>query len=250
MNKTKVMIVDDEVMAIKTLTVMLDKYLSESLEVKFTTNFDEAILIIENFAPDILLLDVMMPPMTGFDLLSKLKDKNFNIIFTTAYDNFAIQAIKYSALDYLLKPISADELKEAFYKYFEKQQFHTAQYDHLIHNLSQESINQFTLAIPTLEQTYFVHPHELVRCESDSNYTFFYLENGSKILASKTLKSYEQILLDHNFIRIHRSHLVNKKYIASIVKTDVLVLKDGTQLPLSRNKKENFNEEMKKGNKI
>ncbi len=244
----KIMIVDDEIMAVKTLKVMIEKYISEEKVISFETNFDKALTQIDAFQPHILLLDVMMPPYTGFDLLSRINHKNFALIFTTAFDNYAIQAIKYSALDYLLKPISAEELKQAFDKYI-KINLSTiqVQYDHLLHNLNQKDAAQFTLAIPTLEKTFFVSLKELIRCESESNYTWFFLTSGDKILASKTLKSFEPILLDQGFIRVHRSHLVNKHFITRIDKADVLILSDGSQLPIARNKKDTVKEEMKRG---
>lgn len=243
----KIMIVDDEVMAIKTLKVMIEKYIEVDKTIRSETNFEKAIDTIHEFSPDVLLLDVMMPPHTGFDLLSKIPDRNFNIIFTTAYDNYAIQAIKYSALDYLLKPISAEELKTAFDKLLQlKKAAHYDQYDHLLNNLHQKDTSLFTLAIPTLEKTYFISPKNLIRCESESNYTWFYLEGGEKILASKTLKSFESILLDQSFVRVHRSHLVNKNFITGVDKADVLILKDGSQIPLARNKKDGFKLAMKK----
>jgi two-component system LytT family response regulator len=240
------MIVDDEIMAIKTLRVMIDKYITIEKEIRSETNFEKALDKIRQFSPDVLLLDVMMPPYTGFDLLSNISHRNFNVIFTTAYDNYAIQAIKYSALDYLLKPISAEELKGAFDKLISiKETSNMEQYDHLLQNLNKKDSSLFTIAIPTLEKTYFISPKSLIRCESESNYTWFYLENGEKILASKTMKSFEHILLDQNFIRVHRSHLVNKNFIVRVEKADNLLLKDGSLIPLARNKKSTFLEKMK-----
>lgn len=242
----KIMIVDDEIMAIKTLTAMLEKYITADHEIKSETNFEKAVETICQFCPDVLLLDVMMPPYTGFDLLSRIANRNFQVIFTTAYDNYAIQAIKFSALDYLLKPISAEELKTSFEKVVNiKRNTQNDQYDHLLNNLQQNEVSLFTLAIPTLEKTYFISLKNLTRCESESNYTWFYLESGEKILASKTMKTFESILLDQGFLRVHRSHLINKKFIQRKDKADVLIMKDGSQIPLSRNKKDGFIEAMK-----
>ena len=241
------MIVDDEIMASKTLKVMIGKYFDQPYEIRSETDFETALQVIHEYIPDVLLLDVMMPPRTGFDLLALIKNRNFKLIFTTAYDNYAIQAIKYSALDYLLKPISADELKQALEKVIETTVDHNhLQYNHLLENLQSKSTDNFTIAIPTLEKTFFIHPRDLVRCESESNYTWFYLTNGEKILTSKTLKSYDTILIEQGFIRTHRSHLVNKHHIKRIEKNDVLVLSDETMLPIARGKKESFLEMMKK----
>lgn len=235
---TKIMIVDDEIMAVKTLTAMVKKYIDDEKEIRGETDFEKAIEVILEFKPDILLLDIMMGTKTGFDLLAQVPNKNFNVVFTTAYDNYAIQAIKHSALDYLLKPISAEELKDAFHKHYEqKNKLIHLQNEHLLENLNNKKLENFTIAIPTLEKTFFISPKDLIRCESESNYTWFYLHDGSKILASKTMKFYESILIEHNFDRIHKSHLVNKSYIAAKGKGDTLILKNNTVLPLSRGKK-------------
>lgn len=243
----KIMIVDDEIMSVKTLTVMIEKYIDTPHIIKGETDFDYALELIDSFKPDLLLLDVVMPPRTGFDLLAQIQNRNFSVIFTTAFDNYAIQAIKYSALDYLLKPISAEELKSAFARYTESPAFsgQAEQYNHLLTNLQTKTPQLFTLAIPTLEKTYYVSPADLVRCESESNYTWFYLVNGEKILSSKTLKAYDSLLAEEGFLRVHRSHLVNRKHILRTEKDDLLVLKNGDTIPLARNKRNPFKESMR-----
>lgn len=234
----RILILDDEAMAVKTLTVMIEKYLDIPHQIIGHTDFNLAFQEVENFKPDVLMLDVMMEPKNGFQFLAELPTRPFSLIFTTSYDNYAIQAIRYSAIDYLLKPIAADELKAALNKVISiKEHSDTLLYQHLIDNLRTQSVSRFTIAIPTLEKTHFVHPDELLRCESDSNYTWFYLVTGEKILASKTLKSYDSVLIEQGFVRTHRSHLVNKKHIKAIGKNDVLILSDGTQLPIARGKK-------------
>jgi two-component system, LytTR family, response regulator len=234
----KILIVDDEFMAVKTLQAMIKKYLGDEMEIHFAFTIEEAYEIIETVRPELIFLDVIMPPQTGFDLLTKFTSFSFNIIFTTAYDNYAIQAIKYSALDYLLKPIAADELKLAYHKHITYNASLEDRYNHLMRNLKSNSPKMFTLAIPSLDKTYFIHPHELIRCESESNYTWFYLASGEKILTSKTLKYFDSMLVDNGFIRIHRSHLVNKKYILQIVLSEQLKLSDGCILPIARNRRD------------
>lgn len=243
----KILIVDDENMSVKTLTMMIEKYIDVPKIIKGETDFEAALALIDSFRPDLLLLDVLMPPRTGFDLLEQSQPHHFNVIFTTAYDHYAIQAIRYSALDYLLKPISAEELKAAFARYDAsvKATNQVDQHTHLLSNLKTKSPQLFTLAIPTLEKTFFISPADLIRCESESNYTWFYLVNGQKILSSKTLKSYDALLTDEGFVRVHRSHLVNRKQILRIEKEDLLVLKNGDKIPLARNKRDPFRASMK-----
>ncbi len=243
----KIMIVDDEIMSVKTLTVMIEKYIDTPHITKGETDFETALGLIDSFKPDLLLLDVVMPPRTGFDFLAQINPRNFSVIFTTAFDNYAIQAIRYSALDYLLKPISAEELKSAFARYFETEAStgQSEQYNHLLTNLQTKAPQLFTLAIPTLDKTYYVSPADLVRCESESNYTWFYLVNGQKILSSKTLKAYDSLLAEEGFVRVHRSHLINRKHILRSEKDDQVVLKNGDIIPLARNKRNPFRESMK-----
>jgi two-component system, LytTR family, response regulator len=234
----KIMVVDDEILAVKTLTVMVNKYVDGEKDVRGESDFHTAISTIKSFKPDVLILDVMMTPYSGFDLLSQLDDKNFSIIFATAFDHFAINAIKHSALDYLLKPINAEELKHAFQKHFDQvNRLKNLQHEHLLENLNHKNKQNFTIAIPTIERTFFIKPQELIRCESESNYTWFYLKDGTKILASKTMKYYESVLLEYDFDRVHKSHLVNKHYMAAKGKGDTVILKDETVLPVSRGKK-------------
>ncbi|HOY12384.1 MAG TPA: LytTR family DNA-binding domain-containing protein [Saprospiraceae bacterium] len=233
-----ILIVDDELMATKTLTLMIQKSLEIKAEIKAETDFQKALLLVDSFKPDLIMLDIMMPPHTGFEFLSQCRHRNFVIIFTTAFDHYAIKAIKFSALDYLLKPIAATELKEALNRFLiMKSNAKPELYNHLLDNLRMTDSKQYTLAIPTLEKIHFIDISQLIRCESDSNYTWFYLQNGSKIIASKTMKHFEPILLEHQFVRIHRSHLVNRKFMDAIHHQEILVLKDGTSLPLSRSRK-------------
>lgn len=243
----KIMIIDDEIMSVKTLTVMIETYIDGPHTILGETDFDAALQQVRIFKPDLVLLDVVMPPRTGFDFLAQLQPRNFSVIFTTAYDNYAIQAIKYSALDYLLKPIAAEELKLAFKRYKDSTTAlnQSDQYQHLLSNLQTKTPQLFTLAIPTLEKTHYVAPADLVRCESESNYTWFYLVNGDKILSSKTLKAYDTILAHEGFIRVHRSHLVNRKHILRIEKDEVLILKNGDSIPLARNKRSPLKASMK-----
>ena len=157
-----------------------------------------------------------------------------------AYNEYAIQAIRYSALDYLLKPIDADELK-GVQRFINKQQAGSNQqemYTNLLHNLQAKEEIDFKLAIPTNEGARFVAPDELIRCEGDRNYTWFYLTENRKHLSAKTIKEYQEILEKQGFLRIHKSHLVNKKYVEYYLGEGAVLLKDKTKLPVSRQRKE------------
>jgi two-component system LytT family response regulator len=182
-----------------------------------------------------------MPVMTGFELLKQLPPVNFNIIFTTAHDQYAIEAIRFSALDYLLKPIDADELRAAVDKFIIKEtlQLHNqALYNNLVHNISATDKKDFRMALPTSKETIFCRPDEIIRLEGEGNYTRFYFTGKQPLLTSRTLKEYEDILTSHGFIRVHKSHLVNKSGIVSYNADGMLVMKDASKVEISRRRKE------------
>ena len=237
----KAVIVDDELIAASTLQQMIERYMPQINQLRIATDFENAVNLINSFKPQLVFLDVVMPPKTGFEILALLKERQFEVIFTTAHNEYAVQAIRFSALDYLLKPIDAGELKAAITRFEEKHKTKTdkeALYENLLSNLQLKEELNFKLAIPTLEKTWFISPQELVRCEGESNYTWFYLTGNRKILASRTMKEYAEILMNHHFIRIHKSHLVNKKFIDYFSNEGAVVMKDKLKLPVSRQRKE------------
>ena len=187
------------------------------------------------------MLDIEMPVMNGFDLLNRLTEWDFDVIFTTAYNQYAIQAIRFSALDYLLKPIDIAELQHAIHRHIMhteiKKTHSTALVSNLMNNLQQKDSSGFKLAISTMEGYHFFLPKEIIRCEGIDNYTRFYLNNGKELLVSRTLKEFDDILSGHSFIRVHKSHLVNKNYVARIDKEGVLWLMNGAAIPVSRRRK-------------
>lgn len=184
-----------------------------------------------------------MPGKNGFELLKALPNYSFEIIFVTAYDQYGIQAVKFAAIDYLLKPINIDELKNAVQKVLQKKsaKHKNIQLENLIQLLS-ESINkeEHRLALPTQKEIRFVNPANIIRCESSNNYTTFFLDNSEKLIVSKPIYEYEELLKDYGFIRCHQSHLVNKRIIKSWVKEDggYLLLDGNIQIPISKQKKE------------
>ena len=193
---------------------------------------------IEKLNPELLMLDIQMGDGNAFDLLGKLDSINFKIIFVTAYEEYALKAIKFSALDYLLKPVSVDDLRTAFIK--EEEQILAElklQLSNLQNNL--QTSRSKTLALRTSEKIYLLEVNKIIRCEADRNYTYFFVQEQKKHIVSQPMKEFEDLLTEFGFIRIHRSHLINIAYIESFDKSDggYIILKDKTELPVSRRKK-------------
>lgn len=247
------MIFDDEASASAVLRLMIQRYLAQIVEIRVVNNFELAMDMLQTFKPDLLFLDIMMPDKTGFEFLSALPKINFEIIFTTASDEFAIRAIRFSALDYLLKPINAEELKQAFGRFLEKRersQTSSALLSNLLENIDEGKEGNFKLAIPTTSGAVFVKTSEIIRLEGDSNYTHFYFVNGKKHLSAKTIKEYEEILLPHHFIRLHKSHLINIDFIKYFANEGKVTLEDGTVLPVSRQRKREVSDKIKLAGKF
>ncbi|HRD58452.1 MAG TPA: LytTR family DNA-binding domain-containing protein [Ferruginibacter sp.] len=244
----KALIIDDEPAAVKTLELMIKRYVPEIEDLKSTNDPAEGIHLLKTYQPQILFLDIQMPVMTGFDILKHFPNLPFNIIFTTAHDEYAIQAIRFSALDFLLKPIDADELQTAVEKYMIKevlQLSNQALYNNFLHNITSENKDDFKLALSTTEGTYFYKPEQIVRLEGESNYTRFFFTEKKPILASKTLREFEDILATHGFLRIHKSHLINKKHITKLSGNGVLTMSDKSMVEISRRKKAEIAEYLK-----
>lgn len=235
------MIIDDEPAAANVLQLLIEKHIPEIKHLRIANRIAEAHSLLENFKPDIVFLDIMMPEKNGFEFLNELNSINFELIFTTAYNDFAIRAIRFSALDYLLKPLNAEELRSAMDRFSAKQNQKKetdALLQNLLQNLGRNEINDFKLAIPTTSGAVFFSPADIVRLEGEGNYTRFFLKDGRKHMSSKTMKEYEEILLQHSFLRIHKSHLVNKVFIENYHNEGAVILKDKTQLPVSRQRKQ------------
>ena len=193
---------------------------------------------IEKLNPELLMLDIQMGDGNAFDLLGKLDSINFKIIFVTAYEEYALKAIKFSALDYLLKPVSVDDLRTAFIKAEEQILAELKlQLSNLQNNL--QTSRSKTLALRTSEKIYLLEINSIIRCEADRNYTNFFVQEQKKHIVSQPMKEFEDLLTEFGFIRIHRSHLINIAYIESFDKSDggYIILKDKTELPVSRRKK-------------
>ncbi len=227
---------------------MIERYVPAITDVRLCNNPYEAAAIIGIFKPQLVFIDIQMPQLSGFDLLQQLPAIDFDIIFATAYDAYAIQAIRFSALDYLLKPIDADELKQAVARFQQKkaqQESNNASYQNLLNNLKAATEKDFKLAISNSDGTFFIDPQHIIRLEGESNYTRFYCSDRRPILVSKTIKEYEDLLVLHGFVRVHKSHLVNRHHIISITSDGRLILPDTTAIEVSRRRKESVMEALK-----
>ncbi|WP_412464065.1 LytR/AlgR family response regulator transcription factor [Flavobacterium mekongense] len=205
---------------------------------------DSGVKLIKQLLPDIIFLDVEMADGTGFDLLQKSKPINFKVIFITGYEDFAIRAFRFSAIDYLLKPLQSEELIEAVKKAENSltQEVFEMKLNNLFTNLERPK-NIQKLILKTADRIYSVNIQDIVNCESDKNYTTFNLINAPKLIVSTNLKEYETLLVPHNFFRAHKSHLINMAYFDHFVKIDggnKIVMKNKTAIPLSVRKKEEF----------
>jgi two-component system LytT family response regulator len=205
-------------------------------------NVTDGVDAIKEYSPQLVFLDIQMGVQTGFDVLKLLPTRNFEVIFVTAYDQYGIQAVKFAALDYLLKPIDIEELINAVTKAEQKiaTQIQTSQLDFLLQQLRKPEPNLSKIALQMQSQIRYVTLSEIIRCEADNTYTHFFLSGGEKILVSKSLKEYADLLRPSGFLRTHQSHLVNPKYVKSWLKEDggVLLLISGEKIPISKPNKD------------
>lgn len=205
--------------------------------------------LIARTQPDLLFLDIHLPGKSGFELLASIGEYRFEVIFITAYDQYGIQAIKFSALDYLLKPVKFDELYRAIQKAAKRTENNqTGEQIRNLLSIVTENKKDHRIALSLMKEIRFVNPIEIIRFEAANNYTNIYLESGEKLLVSKGLFEFSELLDDYHFIRCHQSHLVNRKFIKSILKEDTiseLLLTDGsTRIPVSRLKKDEVKEKL------
>ncbi len=236
-------IIDDEAKGRVALREKILAYCPQIEILAEAANGQEALLLIQHHKPQLVFLDIEMPRMNGFEMLNELPEKNFHIIFTTAYDQYAIKAIKYAAFDYLLKPIDIEELKTAVEKIDIKQTVQTKHQADLLQQNIQHPKKQFNkLAIPALEGLFFYDINDIIHLEANSNYTNIYFNNNQKIIASKTLKEFEELLPLAVFFRTHHSHIINLNFIKRYIKGDggQIELQNGTYVEVSRRKKEEF----------
>jgi two-component system LytT family response regulator len=238
----RAIIIDDELHCINTLALLLKAYCPDVNVVAACQSPLDGKQAIETLKPGLVFLDIEMPEMNGFKLLEQLHDVSFAIIFTTGYDQYAIKAIKFSALDYLMKPIDPNELAAAVKKVQEQRHLpFAAQFQVLLRQLQGKDHSFNKLAVPTSDGFELIPVDELMWCAADDNYTHFYLKNKITITACRTLKEVEEMLADFDFfIRVHHSHIVNLKEVTRYVRGEggYLILSDGTSVNVSRTRKD------------
>ncbi len=238
----KAVIIDDEKNSRQVLRTMLEKYCLDVTILGEASGYREGVELINELKPELVFLDIQMPDGSGFNLLENFEQPAFDVIFVTAFDQYAIKAIKFSALDYLLKPINPQDLIKSVERY--KQKVNTGdiykRLDILMQNLGLGRDKPKKIVLSTAEGYHVVNPDDILRCQSDSYYTNFYFTNGKRIIVSKTLKEFEELLTDYGFVRSHKSHLVNIKYIKSFLRADggYIIMSDGTEIPVSRRKRD------------
>ncbi|SRR5260370_20663219 len=240
---TSAIIIDDEAKGRLALREKLAAYCPQITVLAEAANGQEALLLIRCHHPQLIFLDIEMPRMNGFEMLNEVAEKNFHIIFTTAYDQYAIKAIKYAAFDYLLKPIDIEELKTAIANVDARGNDQIKrQVDLLNQNMMHPKKQLSKLAIPTLSGLMFYDINDIIYLEANSNYTNLYFANKIKIIASQTLKEFEELLPDDIFFRTHNSYIINLNYIRRYIKGDggQIELQNGAMVDLSRRKKEEF----------
>lgn len=238
----KALVIDDENRTRELIVKMINSFGFDIEAKQGGDNVQTGINSIEEEQPDLVFLDIQMPDGTGFDVLKGLQTRNFEVIFITAHEEFAIKAIKFSALDYILKPIDQSELMAAVEKAIKTidEKKEESQFEALQHNINPN--HKRRLVLKTQESVHVVDLENIIRCEADRNYTSFFLNGGKKILVSKTLKEYETLLTGYNFLRVQQSHLINLDYVDRYDKGDggSVVMKDGSEVPLSPAKREIF----------
>lgn len=240
----RTIIIDDEADGRDAIRISLEKYFPEITIAGIFGNPEEGLNAIRDSPPDLLFLDIQMPQMSGFDLLNVLMPLSFEVIFVTAFDQYAIKAIRFSALDYLLKPIDIDELRSAIERakgrIAQKNSAH--QYESVIHNTRQRPGRIERLAVPTGEGIEFFNTADIIYCEADGSYTTLHLCNGQKTLVSRNLKDFENLLGDSGFSRVHHSFLININHVQKYVKGEggYVVMTGNHHVDISRRKKEEF----------
>lgn len=241
----RTIIIDDEQEGRNTLVNMLGSFCPNVQIVALGENVKSGLGAITREHPDLVFLDIHMPDGTGFDLLEQIHEVNFKVIFVTAFDQYALKAIKFSALDYILKPVEPQQLIDAINK-LKEQQSDFGMISKQISTLFRNKNGFERITLPTFEGLRFIVLKDIIRCEADNNYTNFFLSSGEKVLVTRTLKEYDETLSGLDFIRVHQSHLVNSKYIDRYIKGDggTIIMTDGSHVEVSRRRKEDFLKKM------
>ncbi len=237
----KAIVVDDEKNSREVITELLKECFDEIKIVAQAGDVKTSIAEIEKHKPNLLFLDIDLPDGTGFDILKNIEYRDMKVIFITAHQDYAIQAIKFSAFDFILKPYNSGELIKTVRRVIDEQtaENNALRFESILANFGNSLPELKKIVLKTSERIYLVNVKDIVRCEAENNYTNFYLVTGSKIMVSKTIKTYETLLAEHEFLRVHQSHLVNLNYILHFDKPDggMLVLSDNSTIPVSNQKR-------------
>jgi two-component system, LytTR family, response regulator len=240
----KAILVDDEESSLSSLKEKIYRHCPQIEIIAACDTAQKAISSIDSLQPDLVFLDIEMPVMNGFLMLQQIHFKNFELIFTTAYDHYAIRAIRFSALDYLVKPIEIEELKSAVNRAEEKKASNTAEHqlELLLENLTPQKNIHRRIAIPSSYGLQFITLNAIIYLEASANYTHIFMVDGKKYTASRTMKEFEDILPQETFLRIHHSYIINKNFAEKYIKGDggQVELSNGTILDVSKRKKAEF----------
>lgn len=239
MNKLTSFVVEDNTLALEMLVNDITNQFTEIEVIGTATSVIEAAKLLQKTQPDIIFLDIMLRDGTGFDLLEIYPNLNSKIIFVTASDEHAIRAFKFAAIDYILKPYTIDDLEKSIERAKLQIKPQKEQLGVLKQAVSNPNSNLKKISLYTQDKIIVVDINSIIRCKSDNNYTTFYFVDGSKILVSKTLKHYSDMLKTQGFLRVHQSHLINKSEIKEFIKSDggYLILKNGSNIPVSVRKR-------------
>ncbi|MDD3077492.1 MAG: LytTR family DNA-binding domain-containing protein [Paludibacter sp.] len=240
MDKITTVIVDDESKARDAIKNMLSLYCPDTELVGEADGVETGVELIRRVKPQLVILDIKMQDGDGFDLLKRVKDEKFYVVFVTAFDEFAIKAFKFNAIDYLLKPVDVDDLIKTIEKVKLYCKSNLNDISLLLNMINELKKDTKKIVLKTTDSIYVVKIEDVIRCESSGNYTYFYLKDEKPLLVSRTLKEFDSMLHDYSFLRVHQSHLVNVEYIKRYVKSDggMLIMKDDKIVPVAMRKKD------------
>ncbi len=237
-------IIDDEITGLESLQLSIEKYCPDVAIKGIFNSPEKGIEGIKNLKPDLVFLDIQMPAMSGFDVLKNVSPVTFDVIFVSAYDQYAIKAIKFSALDYLLKPVDVDELIQAVKKVKDRlnNKTNVHHYQSVLNNIQIRSGKIDKLAVPSAEGINFFNTQDIIYCKADGSYTTIILTNNQSFLVSKNLKDFESILSESGFCRVHHSYIINLRHVQKYIKGEggYVILTDNHHVDISRRKKEEF----------
>jgi two-component system LytT family response regulator len=243
MQVLKAILVDDELSSLQNLQYKILEYCPPLKVVAQIQNPEEAVRMIQQFKPDVIFLDIEMPRMSGFKMLEQIPEVDFEVIFTTAYNHYAINAIRISAFDYLVKPVSIEELQNTVERLgFSTVKKNRERAEMLKKNLSSPKSQEDNIALPANDGLEFIQIKQIIRIESSSNYSKVILQNGQQLLVTRQLKDFEELLQEYRFYRVHHSHLINLNFIAKYIRGDggQITMRNGDVIDVSRRKKEVF----------